>query len=177
MPQFSFVFLNLHIIFNSYIFQVREIENFQLHYNVISSAISMLLNFVILKYQGKTVSPFETYQKTVFFGVTSLLVYCFAYHFLKTTIDHPINRMYHRCGVLFGYLSIASLASLLYPDSATPLIFLLCTMISAPDLVIWVFRRIWAKIREALEFQLPLFLANLLRKILMNRRRQIILPL
>lgn len=145
-----------------------------------SSFISLLLNFLVLKYQGKTVSPFETNPKTALFGVTSFLLYSFSYYILPTlsSSNNNVNLIIilNRFKFLFGSLSIASLASLLYPDSATPFIFMLSTIFSIGDLIIWISQRIRAWIREALHFQLFFMINNLFWRIFMQRRQRILPP-
>ena len=179
MPQFDFVFLNL-LFFRYYFFEAEDTAT-SLH-TVISFAISVLLNFLLLKYQGKNESPFDTNPKTVSFGVSCLLLYCFTNECAqRISSGRGLGRFacaIHRCVLLFGCLSVASLASLLYSDSATPAIFVLCSMIAVGDLLPGIYQRIRAKFRET-HFQVQLFLPNLLRQMLrrmMVNHRQLILP-
>ncbi|PSS11554.1 Serine/threonine-protein kinase [Actinidia chinensis var. chinensis] len=86
--------------------------------------IPVLVNFVKLKYQGTDTCAFETHRKTMILAAASFLLYCLA-----------LSRGFRSGGAFLGWLSSLSLASVLVPVSIRPVLFLLCVMFAAGELL------------------------------------------
>ncbi|KAB1203420.1 hypothetical protein CJ030_MR8G000578 [Morella rubra] len=102
--------------------QPQMLTSNPLRHAILVFIIPILINFIELKFEGKPYSPFETHPITTMVAVTSLLVYCLAYGADLTF--SPGQRPSSRCALvlrsligLFGSLSLASLASILFPAS------------------------------------------------------------
>ncbi|KAA8522202.1 hypothetical protein F0562_012875 [Nyssa sinensis] len=127
---------------------------------ILAYIVPVLLNLIELKYQGKDDSAFEAYPKTMCFAVTSLLMYCLAYYVeLKFSSSHPTwfgifyARALHHSMVLFGSLTMASLASILFPDPVRPVLYVLCILLSAGELLEWIRWRLMAHHHQGMRVQ------------------------
>lgn len=123
--HFTFAF-NYITGYNFYILQARPMRTSFPH-AIFAFVIPNLLDLLILKFQNQDKSPFETHPKTVSFGVLCVLLYCLAYD-LHQRLSLPrlspmLACLVHHCALFFGYMTIASLVSLLLPDSASPAIY------------------------------------------------------
>ncbi|GFZ02093.1 hypothetical protein Acr_15g0007020 [Actinidia rufa] len=79
--------------------------------------VSVTLNFLELKYQGKDFSPFQTHPKMMRVATVSLLLYCFAYDFEKRLCSPAYVHIVRSGRAVFGLLLSVSLASVLFQDS------------------------------------------------------------
>ncbi|KAA8522201.1 hypothetical protein F0562_012874 [Nyssa sinensis] len=124
---------------------------------ILAFIVPVLLNLIELKYQGKDDSAFEAYPKTMCFAVTCLLMDCLAYYVvLRFSSSHPTPtyaRAVHCSMVLFGSLTMASLASILFPDPVRPVLYVLCILLSAGELLEWIHRRLMAHHRQGMRVQ------------------------
>ncbi|CAI9095688.1 OLC1v1031684C1, partial [Oldenlandia corymbosa var. corymbosa] len=96
--------------------------------------LTVLVNLVQIKYQGQTDSPFEIHPKTMFlFIVALLLYYCIpsSPHAPKhATSDIYFDEFGAMSKVICASLCLASLLSLLLPESLSPLVFSLSIVFS-----------------------------------------------
>ncbi|CAI9095694.1 OLC1v1031691C1 [Oldenlandia corymbosa var. corymbosa] len=104
--------------------------------------LTVSLNLVQIKYQSLAESPFETHPKTMFLAVASLLLYyCLSQQPNLNTIPlYAISAAYwdyfSRLGLGFcGPLSLASVTSLLLPESLCPLVFSLALLFALSQLI------------------------------------------
>lgn len=99
--------------------------------------IPVLINLIQVKYQGNQTSPFATHLKSMGVAVVSLLLYCLAYDAETRVTSSPLRPTYAwipaRAMAVFGSLSMASLASILVPDSLGPILSFLCVFFMAGD--------------------------------------------
>ncbi|KAK6783083.1 hypothetical protein RDI58_020879 [Solanum bulbocastanum] len=114
---------------------------------------TVLLNFLQLKYQGNNkTDPFSTHPKTMRVSVTSLLLYCLIYAIKLKFSRHYKYRKFsdlvHHVMVFFSSLSLASTASILFPDSVSPLLYFLCFLLSGGEMLLWIFEKIIQKFEE-----------------------------
>lgn len=121
------------------------------HHGVLAFIIPVLINLIQLKYQGNQTSPFATHPKSTGFAVVSLLLYCLAHDAEARAISSVPSRprptyswIPARAMAVFGSLSMASLASILFPDSLGPM---LCLLWLAGDLLL--------RLRKLLRGKLP----------------------
>ncbi|KAL3497536.1 hypothetical protein ACH5RR_040268 [Cinchona calisaya] len=124
--------------------------------------ISVLFSFLQLKYKGKEESPFETHPKTMFLAIASFFSYCISYD-AKLRISANVHDSYtnykwfiNSTMVFFGSLSLASLSSVLLPESLCLLVFSLSILFSLCQLrlpsriqTIWK----WLKLRAAINIR------------------------
>ncbi|CAA3028894.1 Hypothetical predicted protein [Olea europaea subsp. europaea] len=109
-------------------------------------SVPALLAFLQVKYQGIDKNPFLTHSKTMHMAIFSLLMYIFfAYGANLRFVMHdkpPSSSTYpFHCMVLFGNTAVASLASIFFPDSIRPVLYVLCVLISTGELLYWVYQR------------------------------------
>jgi hypothetical protein len=99
----------------------------------------VLLCFLEFMYQGKDYSPFDTRPITMWIGLTCVIAYCVVYGVEISCAKYfksPVYASAVRSGaMLFGSLSVASLASILFPDCMQPILYLLCTLFSIWELL------------------------------------------
>lgn len=136
---------NMICYYNSYFFQSQEIAN-SLH-SIFSLLTSLLLNFLILKYQNHDNTPFETHPKSIYCAITSFLAYSML-HDIEKRFSPQRRRIMTRnrayvvvhgyAMLLFGSLCVASLVSILLPDSASPVLYFLCLMLPICGLLHYV---------------------------------------
>ncbi|KAI8546616.1 hypothetical protein RHMOL_Rhmol07G0132900 [Rhododendron molle] len=85
---------------------------------VLAFIVPVLLGLLQIKYQGNQISPFETHPISMVISVASLLLYCLGYYAKSRwptyalVVSHGV--------VVFGSLSVVSLASILFPYSFGP---------------------------------------------------------
>lgn len=99
--------------------------------------------FLALKYLGKVVTPFETHPKTMQFAIGSLLVYCLAYGAELSVQSSILLNSFGRFMELFGSLSLASLASIFFPDPAQWVFFASCTIFWTGDFLFSLLQMVW----------------------------------
>ncbi|KAF7138416.1 hypothetical protein RHSIM_Rhsim07G0111400 [Rhododendron simsii] len=112
-------------------------------HNVLAFIVPVLLSLLQIKYQGNKISPFETHPISMEISVASLLFYCLGYHAKSRWPTYAL--VVSRGMVVFGSLSVVSLASILFPDSFGPVLYALFVLFSATELVKlfkWVHRKI-----------------------------------
>ncbi|KAL3497529.1 hypothetical protein ACH5RR_040261 [Cinchona calisaya] len=124
---------NINVNFISTTFQsfhfprlLRDPTSYSSH-SIFTFIAEVLVNFLQLKYQNKNDSPFETHPKTMYFAITSLLLYCLAY---DAKSRFSCNFFSKCCMGFFGSLSLASLLSVLFPRPLCPVLFLLSILCS-----------------------------------------------
>ncbi|KAL0377111.1 UNVERIFIED_CONTAM: hypothetical protein Scaly_0828700 [Sesamum calycinum] len=106
--------------------------------------IPVLLTFLQLKYQGNDQqTPFTTHPKTMNVAVSSSIVYYLAYTWRQRFSGHCrlAAVLSRHCLVWSGYASVASLTSVLLPDSATPYLYCLFLLLPASDLMYWFYNK------------------------------------
>ncbi|KAL0388003.1 UNVERIFIED_CONTAM: hypothetical protein Sradi_2682100 [Sesamum radiatum] len=137
--------LNTFSGFPTYIFANFSLTCFAL--NLINSfsqstawIIPVLLTFLQLKYQGNDQqTPFTTHPKTMIVAVSSSIVYYLAYTWRQRIPPPPrLAGFADRCLVWSGNVSVASLTSVLFPDSATPFLYALFMLLPAHGLLHWL---------------------------------------
>ncbi|KAF7137791.1 hypothetical protein RHSIM_Rhsim07G0111700 [Rhododendron simsii] len=112
-------------------------------HTVLAFIVPVLLNLLQIKYQGNQLSPFDTYPISMVISVASLLLYCFGYHAKSRWPTYALA--VSRVMVVFGSLSVVSLASSLFPDSFGPVLYTLFVLFSAAELLMqfkWVHRKV-----------------------------------
>lgn len=110
---------------------------------VLAFILPLLVAFLALKYVGKVVTPFETHPKTMQFAIGSLLVYCLAYGAQLSVQSSIYVNAFGRFMELFGSLSMASLASIFFPDPAQWAFFASCTIFWAGDFLYSPLQMVW----------------------------------
>ncbi|KAL2242410.1 UNVERIFIED_CONTAM: hypothetical protein Sindi_0359000 [Sesamum indicum] len=136
-----------------------------------SLVIPVLLAFLQLKYQGNQENSFATHPKTTGLAVSAFLLYYLAY---RVQLRPWAFRFSPACvGVLrhcmegFVDLSMASMASLLFPDSIRPFLYVLFLWLPAGELLYWLYRKLFVEGNDEFEVytrQIPVirrFLRNL----------------
>ncbi|KAL3730131.1 hypothetical protein ACJRO7_027175 [Eucalyptus globulus] len=94
---------------------------------IVTFIIPLLVNFVVLKYQGTRDSPFDTYPFTIFLIIFTLLLYCFLS--LPLIAHMPVFSTARGARIffflrVFSFLSVAFLTLLLYRGLTFFLLFL-----------------------------------------------------
>ncbi|KAL3499656.1 hypothetical protein ACH5RR_038749 [Cinchona calisaya] len=108
--------------------------------------VTLLLNFLQLKYQGKDQSPFETHPKIAVLAVVSLILYCILCNAkLRISGNHPnyIHFLVHNSMTFFASVSLASLSSILFAEPFCPLLFSLSILFSLYHLLQSQIRKSW----------------------------------
>ncbi|KAL0388004.1 UNVERIFIED_CONTAM: hypothetical protein Sradi_2682200 [Sesamum radiatum] len=152
-PRFpTYVFAN----FSQGLFAVYLINSFN---QGTAWIIPVLLTFLQLKYQGNDrQTPFTTHSKTMNVAVCSSVVYYLAYLVqLRFSLHLRLAVFVNHCLECSSYASVASLASVLLPDSATPFLYGLFVMLPASELLHWFYNK-YCRGRR-----IPRFLINLWR--------------
>ncbi|OIT19633.1 hypothetical protein A4A49_63750, partial [Nicotiana attenuata] len=153
--QFNEIFMaTLSYIFYTY----EEQATTTCSLTILGFFFTILLNFLQLKYQGNDkTDPFQTHPKTMRVSVTSLLLYCLIYGVKQRFSCHPLYRKFsdlvNHVMVFFSSLSLASTASVLFPDSISPVVYLLCFLLSGGEMLHWVFKKIMQQFEEESYFQ------------------------
>ncbi|KAM3396956.1 hypothetical protein P3S68_000468 [Capsicum galapagoense] len=143
----------------SYIFYMYEEENdtTTCSLTILGFYFTTLLNFLQLKYQGNNKpDPFSTHPKTMRVSVTCLLLYCLAYGAKQRFSSHPIYRKFsdlvRNVMVFFTSLSLASIASVLFPDSFSHVVFSLCFLLFGGEMLHWIFKKMMQHFEEGEEW-------------------------
>ncbi|CAA2953663.1 Hypothetical predicted protein [Olea europaea subsp. europaea] len=106
--------------------------------------VLMLLAFLQVKNNGIDESPFITHSMTMYTAIISFLIYAFlAYGMnLRSQNFHGNPPLYpFHCMAFSGNTVVASLASIFFPDSIRPVLYVLCVLISGGELLYWVYQR------------------------------------
>lgn len=127
------------------------------HFVLTIEAASLLLSFLQLKYQGTSITPFQTNPIQTYLGVATLITYLFTYGVeLSFSSNHQYNivcsDVVRRCMAMSGSVSLASMASILLPTGVCPIVYMVCIVHSAGDLIYWAYRRSMMYIRQFLRF-------------------------
>nr|GLL33865.1 hypothetical protein A4A49_63750 [Ipomoea trifida] len=118
---------------------------------IFSFAFMVVLGLVQLKFQNEEQKngPFKTHPKTSYVAVISSLMYCFLLGMLQRFCSHHIYRTWvpviARATLFFALLSLLSVASLLFPDSARVAFYFLCILLSVGD---WPYSLLFQKIKN-----------------------------
>lgn len=96
--------------------------------------IPILVNFIEVKYQGKSISPFETHPVTTMVAITSLLIYYLAYGAEQTFYSSTYAYIFCWLMTFSGSLSLASLASILFPESMRFVLYIFYILLSVGEL-------------------------------------------
>ncbi|KAL6322433.1 hypothetical protein AAG906_008088 [Vitis piasezkii] len=116
------------------------------HISTATNSILALLTFILpvllalldLKFQNEPNSVFQAHPKTIKAAVASLLVFALAvgidFTFHSSHLSRTCAAVLRTSIVCSGSLSLASLASLLFPDSWRPLIYLIYVLLSLGSL-------------------------------------------
>ncbi|KAL7171061.1 hypothetical protein ACSBR2_035844 [Camellia fascicularis] len=123
-------------------------------------AFDVLLSFLQIKYQGKNnISLFDTYPKSLGVSIASLLLYGISYYVeLKSSSyeDHHRSQTYARHGtVVFGWLFLVSLASILLPDSVGPLLYVLYILFLAGEFLRRQLQMLWNWLHVIVRSKVP----------------------
>lgn len=141
---------------------------------ILALAITTLLNFLQVKYQGKDESPFETHPKVTLLAIISLLLYCFSFDAKLRISSHNIyySSLVHISMAFFGPLSLASLCSILFPESfcsfffSTSILFSMCQQPLSHAQKLWnwlkefLYQQRRTRTRRVLSVHLPWFQRN-----------------
>ncbi|EEF47630.1 conserved hypothetical protein [Ricinus communis] len=121
--------LSFNITYNIQNGQQQLITSTSLH-AILAFVVPVLLDFIEIKCQGSSKSPFETHPVTTQFAIASLLAYSIAY---GIELAFP-SRLSQAIMMIIGSCSLASLASLLLPDAARPVPYVLYTSLLVGEL-------------------------------------------
>lgn len=131
------------IIISNYLLQPPPPPSLESCHTVLAFVVPVLLNLLQIKYQGNQLSPFDTHPISMVISVASLLLYCFGYHAKSRWPTYAL--VVSRVMVVFGSLSVVSLATVLFPESLGPVLCTLFVLFSAAELLMlfkWVHRKI-----------------------------------
>ncbi|MCD9640240.1 hypothetical protein HAX54_025426 [Datura stramonium] len=137
----------------SYVYNMYEEESSTTtcSLTILGFFFTILLNFLQLKYQGT--DPFSTHPKTMRVSVTSLLVYCLIFGVKQKFSCHPLYRKFsdlvHHVMIFFISLSLASTASVLFPDPVSHVVFSLCFLLSGGEMLLWVLEKMMQQFEES----------------------------
>ena len=100
--------------------------------------IPVLINLIDLKFQKEVDSVFQAHPITTHVAIIGLLVFVLTsgigFTFHSSHLSHTCAAVLRTTIVCSGSLSLASLASLLFPDSWRPLIYLIYALLSLGSL-------------------------------------------
>ncbi|KAL3497521.1 hypothetical protein ACH5RR_040253 [Cinchona calisaya] len=142
--------INVNLIstkFQSFHFPRQPLHHHQIsssRHSVLTFIAAVLVNFLQLKYQNKNETPFETHPKTMYFAVTTLLLYCLAY---DAKSRFSCNLFFKCCTGFFGPLTLASLSSVLFPEPLSPALFSLSVLFSVCEFLCYEFVKFWKWMR------------------------------
>nr|GMD00357.1 hypothetical protein TEA_009676 [Ipomoea batatas]GMD85577.1 hypothetical protein TEA_009676 [Ipomoea batatas] len=106
--------------------------------SVLTFLTSVLLNFLVLKFQSLDTTPFQTHPKTTYVSVAAFLGYVVArathlrlssWLRYRPTYAYAVNHF----ALTFGSLAVVSLTSLLFPDRARPVLYVLSMVLLAAE--------------------------------------------
>lgn len=133
-PSPQFVVNNYHTQLNAAVFNITPSPKSGNHsiVGIFGVAVSVLLTALQLKYQERTDSPFHDHPKAMAIAIASLLIFC-----LGCDMEQYLNSS-HRLSTfatifrhvlrLFGFISLASLASVIFSTSTS----------SVPSLIVYL---------------------------------------
>ena len=199
MPGSSLLRLVLSNLFQEehppYSFTVSAVGNYYSHqltshscHAILLFIVPALLDLLDLMYEEGT-SPFATHPKTMGFTIGCLLAYCLVYGAELSFSSSPGSTLYahafKRGMMLFGSLSVASLASIFLGDTPQWVLYMLYTLLwmgkllcslapmlyRLPGQVEALVRPTWDRCRGLSIFRVPLLRRH------NSRRRGNILPL
>ncbi|CAK9178173.1 unnamed protein product [Ilex paraguariensis] len=119
---------------------------------ILTFIVPVIINLQQLKFQGKDKTPFETHPKTMGFTITSLLLYSVLSEAKPRLSSPTYATIVHHGMALFGFLSLASLASTLFPDSVMPVLYVVFIMLSAGGLLHFF---CWTVMGQSVQSSLP----------------------
>lgn len=104
---------------------------------IVAFIVPIILTFIQIKFQALTSSPFETHHAATMVAITSLLAYSLA---VAARIRFPTHSPTHsRFAVrISGLLSVASLLSILFPDSWHHVPYMVFFMYLMSECFAWV---------------------------------------
>ncbi|KAL3525177.1 hypothetical protein ACH5RR_013549 [Cinchona calisaya] len=150
--QFNAAFINLFNI-SYYFFQLEPPAVIYPDATTFVFTMTAILGLLQLKCQGKdSKNPFESHPIMIALAITSFLLYGLAY---SIQLGLSPNRRYPTCArnvvycsLLFtGSLCLAATTSFLFPDSVSPVIFVIYFIRSAAELLYWVYQRLGEELR------------------------------
>ncbi|KAI3470171.1 hypothetical protein Pfo_026834 [Paulownia fortunei] len=160
-----------------YFVRMRFISSF---HQSIAFIIPVLMTFLQLKYQGNyQKSPFATHPRSMRVAVSSSVVYYLACVVLLRFSMRRFAVVAHHCLVWSGYASVAALASVLFPDSVSPFIYALFVLLSAGELLYWLYHKLAVEEEEGGDFQRVRRFVNNICRVVANTsgQRPQILPI
>ena len=96
-------------------------------------AASVLLTALQLKYQARTDSPFQDHPKAMTIATASLLMFCFGcyveQYLSSTRRSSTFAALLHHVVILLGFISLASLASVIFSTSTSSISSLIVYLI------------------------------------------------
>ncbi|CAA2957016.1 Hypothetical predicted protein [Olea europaea subsp. europaea] len=144
--------------------------------------VPTLLAFLQVKDNGMDKSSFIAHSTTMHTAIISFLIYAFlAYgmNLMPQNLHGNAPPYPFHCMVFFGNTAVASLASIFFPDSIRPVLYVLCVLISAGELLYWVYqgeehifmrhiRRFFNTLRRWLFDYFPLEQTDILPRFIIN---------
>lgn len=132
-------------------------------HTIIAFIIPVLLNFIEVKYQGTSNSPFETHPLATIIAVTSLLAYSIACT-AELRFSHHLSpicaQIFQSIKSMLSSLSLASLASILFFDVVQHILYIIYTMLLVVELYDpvnklyhWIHQKVVRKLISALHAQ------------------------
>lgn len=175
-------FIVVNFIQNNINFRTRESSNYMhiSQHAILAFIIPLLLNFIEVKFEGKSISPFDGHPRTIMVAVSSLLAYCSAFSFYLTFSSSPPSpsraRFSARVMTLFGFISMASLSAILFPKSLWFLPYFICCCVFSGKFYS-VIRSAFKRIRERYLQKLFGAMNVLFQLNARTRRRHSLLPI
>ena len=112
---------------------------------LLSLILPLLLDLINLKFQKEADSVFYAHPITIKVAITGLLVFALAFGidftFHSSHLSPTCAALLRTTMVFSGYLSLASLASLLFPDACRPLIYLMYVLLSLSNYLYRLIRK------------------------------------
>ncbi|KAK3433033.1 hypothetical protein EUGRSUZ_D00561 [Eucalyptus grandis] len=104
-----------------------------------TTIVSILVNFIQVKFQGKLISPFETHPVATCIAICSLLLHFLLLHLAERAPPSsgrapPCDGASHLLIHFAGSISVASLAWLLLHDSSHSVLWLFVLLLLLPEL-------------------------------------------
>ncbi|KAF7142743.1 hypothetical protein RHSIM_Rhsim05G0025800 [Rhododendron simsii] len=128
---------------------------------IFSFQVTVLSSFLALKYRGDDiVSLFQSHPETMWVALVSLLCYCISYQF------EPRFGQVGRGGMgLFGSILSISLASLLFDDGVSFVVYSLWALLSNCEIMWPVIQVLWSWVYQTSEDGSPPFSSNTLEMV------------
>nr|XP_016499146.1 PREDICTED: uncharacterized protein LOC107817788 [Nicotiana tabacum] len=111
---------------------------------VLTTFLALFIDLLNLKYHGDQDTPFQEHPRIVHFALGALVMCLFLYGFEKKYPRfYQAYLRYVPLGVeFFGFLSVASTSSLLFPDFARPVVYFFCLVLPAVSILYWIFQKL-----------------------------------